>query len=115
MRCLGLGLGLRLGLGLGLGLGSTTTNPSPSPSPSPSPNPNQTPEAKKACISELLMSSMAHGSGTVVSCFGCTSGPCCSAAVGSTWLSLLVFALWDSGAPRFHFLPVVPPSSLAGP
>ena len=27
------------------------------------------------------MSSMAHGSGTVVSCFGCTSGPCCSAAV----------------------------------
>ena len=63
------------------------------------------------------MSLRAHGSSTVVSCFACASGSCCSAAVGSGWLSLspLVFAFLDSGAPRFHFLPVVPPGGRFAP
>ena len=75
------------------------------------------PVAKKACMRELLMSLRAHGSSTVVSCFACASGSCCSAAVGSGWLSLspLVFAFLDSGAPRFHFLPVVPPGGRFAP
>ena len=66
---------------------------------------------------ELLMSLRAHGSSTVVSYFACASGSCCSAAVGSGWLSLspLVFAFLDSGAPRFHFLPVVPPGGRFAP
>eukprot|EP00964_Phaeocystis_antarctica_P085419 scaffold53948_cov44-Phaeocystis_antarctica.AAC.2 len=75
------------------------------------------PVAKKACMRELLMSLRAHGSSTVVSCFACASGSCCLAAVGSGWLSLspLVFAFLDSGAPRFHFLPVVPPGGRFAP